>query len=154
MGKQISDWVENIVGKGEIAPMHIFSFSNNVFKSCLLLMDQNEYLWTKGLTSLSYFSNVFQTKSNKTKTDIILWSILKLKILKGCQVSMTMTLTHPYEPFRCAKSFWNSSVNMEVLVHTNPTNKRKHAHTPKDFVTIVPLSLQAGSMRKPRLHRT
>ena len=26
-----------------------FSFSNNVFKSCLLLMRQNEYLWSKGL---------------------------------------------------------------------------------------------------------
>ena len=26
-----------------------FSFSNNVFKSCLLLIRQNEYLWSKGL---------------------------------------------------------------------------------------------------------
>ena len=26
-----------------------FSFSHNVFKSCLLLMCQNEYLWSKGL---------------------------------------------------------------------------------------------------------
>ena len=28
-----------------------FSFSHNVFKSCHLLMCQNEYLWSKGLTS-------------------------------------------------------------------------------------------------------
>ena len=26
-----------------------FSFSHNVFKSCLLLMCQNEYLWSNGL---------------------------------------------------------------------------------------------------------
>ena len=26
-----------------------FSFSHNVFKSCLLLVRQNEYLWSKGL---------------------------------------------------------------------------------------------------------
>ena len=26
----------------------IFSFSHNVFKSCLVLMSQNEYLWSKG----------------------------------------------------------------------------------------------------------
>ena len=34
-----------------------FSFSHNVFKSCLLLMRQNEYQWSKGLTP---FSTVFQ----------------------------------------------------------------------------------------------
>ena len=27
-------------------------FSHNVFKSCLLLMYQNEYLWSKGLIEL------------------------------------------------------------------------------------------------------
>ena len=41
MGIQFSDWVENIVGKGEI--------SYNIFKSCLVLIRQNEYLWSKGL---------------------------------------------------------------------------------------------------------
>ena len=39
IGIQLSDSVENIVGKDE-----------NVFKSCLLLMHQNEYLWSNGLT--------------------------------------------------------------------------------------------------------
>ena len=29
-----------------------FSFSHNVFKSCLFLMRQNEYLWSKGLKEL------------------------------------------------------------------------------------------------------
>ena len=33
--------------------MSNFSFSLNVFKSCLLLMRQNEYLWSKGLTHFS-----------------------------------------------------------------------------------------------------
>ena len=30
-----------------------FSFSHNVFKSCLLLMRHNEYLWSKGLTLIA-----------------------------------------------------------------------------------------------------
>ena len=29
-----------------------FSFSHNVFKICLLLMRENEYLWSKGYSSL------------------------------------------------------------------------------------------------------
>ena len=28
-----------------------FSFSHNVFKSCLLLMRKNKYLWSKGLNT-------------------------------------------------------------------------------------------------------
>ena len=48
MGKQLSDCVENIVGKGEIA-------HQNDFKSCLLLMRQNEYLWSKELTEKKDF---------------------------------------------------------------------------------------------------
>ena len=34
MTKFVLDWVENIVGKGENAVTSIFSFSQNVFKSC------------------------------------------------------------------------------------------------------------------------
>ena len=49
MGIQSSDWVENIVEKGEIARYKNFSLSHDVFKSCLLLMRQNEYLRSKGL---------------------------------------------------------------------------------------------------------
>ena len=50
MGFQLSDWVYNIVGKGEIAfTSNNFSFFHNVFKSCLLFMCQNEYLWSKEL---------------------------------------------------------------------------------------------------------
>ena len=43
-----------------------FFFSHNVFKSCLLLMLQNEYLWSKGLkigmgfkSLKSWFINVY-----------------------------------------------------------------------------------------------
>ena len=50
MGIQLSDRVENIMRKGEVARESNFSFSRNVFKSCLLLICQNEYLWSKGLT--------------------------------------------------------------------------------------------------------
>ena len=31
-----------------------FFFSHNVLKSCLLLMRQNEYLWSKGLKKYLY----------------------------------------------------------------------------------------------------
>ena len=54
MGIQLSDWVENIVGKGEIARKSNFFFSQNVFKSCLLLIRQNESLWSKGLKLKAY----------------------------------------------------------------------------------------------------
>ena len=37
------------MGKGEIASHKHFFFSHNVFKSCLLLMHQSEYLRSKGL---------------------------------------------------------------------------------------------------------
>ena len=46
---QLSDRVENIVGKGEIAYYEQFLLSHNVFKSCQFLMRQNEYLWSNGL---------------------------------------------------------------------------------------------------------
>ena len=47
---QLSDWVENIVEKGEIAIiMSNFSFSHSIFKNCQLLMRQNKYLKSKGL---------------------------------------------------------------------------------------------------------
>ena len=36
--------------KEKLLIMSNFSFSHKVFKSCLVLMRQNEYLWSKGLT--------------------------------------------------------------------------------------------------------
>ena len=40
-----------------------FSFSHNVFKSCLLLMRQNEYLWIKGLKKLFVICNGYNLHS-------------------------------------------------------------------------------------------
>ena len=49
MEKELSGRVENVL-KREIALYGQFLlFSHNVFESCLLLMRQNEYLWSKGL---------------------------------------------------------------------------------------------------------
>ena len=47
-GVQLSDLVENIVGKGEIARCEQFLLFPQCFQK-LLLMRQNEYLWSKGL---------------------------------------------------------------------------------------------------------
>ena len=54
MGKQLSDWVKNIVEKGEIACYEQFLLFPNVFKSSLVLMGQNEYLLSKGLIVFEY----------------------------------------------------------------------------------------------------
>ena len=61
MGIQLSDRVENIVGKEEIAHYVTsnFFFSHNVFKNCLLLIHQNEYLWSKGLICCLTTGNAF-----------------------------------------------------------------------------------------------
>ena len=49
MGMQLSD-LENIVGKQEIARYEQFLLFPLMFsKCCLLLMRQNEYLYSKGL---------------------------------------------------------------------------------------------------------
>ena len=46
MGIQLSDWVENIVGKGEIVRYEQFL----LFPQCF----QNEYVWSKGLKLKAY----------------------------------------------------------------------------------------------------
>ena len=48
MGMQLSDCLENIVGKGEIAHYEQFLLFP---QSCLVFMRQNEYVWSKGLNS-------------------------------------------------------------------------------------------------------
>ena len=52
MGIQLSDLVETLWEKEKLLVTSNFSFSHNVFKSCLYLMCQNEYLWSKGLKTL------------------------------------------------------------------------------------------------------
>ena len=49
MGRQLSDWGENIVGKGEIARYEQFLLFPQCFQKLSLLIHQNEYLWSKGL---------------------------------------------------------------------------------------------------------
>ena len=40
-----------------------FSFSHNVFKSCQLLMCQNEYLWSKGLNMVGKYGLLSSAES-------------------------------------------------------------------------------------------
>ena len=49
MGIKLSDWVENIVGKGKIACYKQFLLFPTMFPKTVLLMRQNKYLWSKGL---------------------------------------------------------------------------------------------------------
>ena len=53
MGIEVSDGVENIVGKGEIASYEQFLLFPQCFQK-LLLIRQNEYLWSKGLRNGLY----------------------------------------------------------------------------------------------------
>ena len=41
--------LKTLLEKEKLLVTSNFFFSHNVFKSCLLLMRQNEYLWSKGL---------------------------------------------------------------------------------------------------------
>ena len=53
-GVQLSDCGETLWEKEKLLLMSNFHFSHNVFRNSLLLMHQNEYLWSKGLNKLSY----------------------------------------------------------------------------------------------------
>ena len=55
MGIHLSDWVENIVGKGDIAGYEQFVLFPQCFPQYLLLMRQNEYLRSKGLCQMLLF---------------------------------------------------------------------------------------------------
>ena len=51
MGIKFSDCVEKKFSEKEkLLVTNNFSFSHNVFKSCLLVMHQTEYVWSKGIT--------------------------------------------------------------------------------------------------------
>ena len=54
MGIQLSDWVENIVGKGEIARYEQFLIFLQCFQKLSLLIRQNQYLRSKGLKLKAY----------------------------------------------------------------------------------------------------
>ena len=50
--------LKKLWGKKKLLVTSNFSFFHNVFKSCLLLMSKNEYLWSKGLRSNSGICNL------------------------------------------------------------------------------------------------
>ena len=52
-GRKFSKWVENTVGKGEIAHYEQFSFSLGVFKRLILQTRKNQGLFGKGLKRTS-----------------------------------------------------------------------------------------------------
>ena len=52
MGIQFSDWVENIVGKEEIACYEQFLLFPQSFQKLTVVDAWNEYLWSKGLMTL------------------------------------------------------------------------------------------------------
>ena len=59
MSKNIDKWGYNFLieektlwKKKKLLVTSNFFLSRNVFKSCLLLMRQNEYLWSRGLTMM------------------------------------------------------------------------------------------------------
>ena len=54
MGIQLSDYsyLKTLWEKKKLPFTSNFSFSHNVFKSWLLLVRQNEYIWSKGLIEL------------------------------------------------------------------------------------------------------
>ena len=61
-GVQLSDWVENNVEKGEIACYEQFLLFPQCFQKLLLMVLQNEYLWSKGLTFIWYISCIILQK--------------------------------------------------------------------------------------------
>ena len=59
MGIQLSDLVENIVGKEEIARYEQFLFFPQCFQKLSVIDVSNEYLWSKGLTAFSLLPTMF-----------------------------------------------------------------------------------------------
>ena len=63
--------------------MSNFSFSHNVFKSCLLLIRQNEYLWSKGLKILKRdFENIVKKAENACNQHFLLFPLCFLPYQK------------------------------------------------------------------------
>ena len=65
MGIQLSDRVENIVRKGEIAHNEQFLLFLQCFQKLSVVDGQNEFLWSKGLT-LYYIIPTFNDLERKS----------------------------------------------------------------------------------------
>ena len=85
-----------------------FSFSRNVFKSCLLLMHQNEYLRSKGLKHIFTEKDSFQIITYMSDIKLVLESrcqstygalLVALKIEKLLQLTHSHTMT-PFDASR------------------------------------------------------
>ena len=68
--------------KEKLLVMSNFSFSHYVFKSCQLLMRQNECLWSKGLNMFALLTSLFiywyaNTLLCGRKTQLVFFSALK-----------------------------------------------------------------------------
>ena len=85
MGIQLPDKSRKHCGKRRNCSCDFF-FSLNVFKSCLLLMHQNEYLWSEGL-----IKNIILKKQN------VPWSALDLYNFSSQRSvnSVTMAIINP-----------------------------------------------------------
>ena len=87
---QLSDRVEALLEKEKLLVTSNFSFSQNVCKSCLVLMNQNEYLWNKGLSTKPWhpcgLAIFYMETSNFTKQNCILIQIKAVysSRYKGC----------------------------------------------------------------------
>ena len=69
-GVQLSNWVKNFEGKEEIARHKQFLLFPQYFKSCLLLMRQNEYFWNKGFNNKKVIIKmVYKTLLSNTLKD-------------------------------------------------------------------------------------
>ena len=68
MGIQLCDRILKMWEKEKLLVTSNFSFSHNVFKRYLLLISQNEYLWSKGLTfyhTIMTFMNLIEEAFKK-----------------------------------------------------------------------------------------
>ena len=71
---QLSDWVKNIVGKGENALFKLFLLFPQCFQKLSIvnvLSCQNEYLWSKGLTHYQMTNILDWSKLKQNAEDIL-----------------------------------------------------------------------------------
>ena len=108
--------------KEKLLIMSNFSFSHNVFKSCLLLMRQNEYLWRKVLTNPKNSNHLRKSSSNAFSTN-------KYQTLYSTTQHTTTTQDLPFPvrvftqciwiPYHNQQSFGSSQSHIESLNEYN-----------------------------------
>ena len=124
--------------KEKLLVMSNFSFSHNIFKHCLLLMHQNEYLWGKGLISQTLILVIVFGQSKSVSNSKVWFGFIWLKIyflLRYYCVSIHGSTPHnmKYRETHCEKlqltafyciCFGQVSVeSLYVLINPFPPNK-------------------------------